>query len=94
MILESTFDNVTAIPGVLAVDAVFLSIDVNVKLDNEKLKNIKSLILEQEKFMIKLRNDTINSTFVNYFQPFDPTYRRFPVLILGESSDKASANAI
>lgn len=102
--LENSIKNSTVIPGVLAVDAVSLTPhikvmedgtikglkdDVNIHLDKNEIELLESLISEQEKLIMKLKSDTINSAFVYYFQPLNPIYRCFPVFILGESSGKA-----
>ena len=52
---------------------------------------LKSMLSDQEMFIKKLKNKTINSAFVYYYQPLDPMYKCFVVLILGASSGKASS---
>ena len=101
---ENNIDDNVFIPGVLSVDAVSLTphitIDNNGKIkgikkntdfdiSNEDIASLKDLIKEQEKLIEKLKKETINNAFVYYFQPLDPTYRCFPVYIMGESSGKA-----
>ena len=95
------------IEGILAVDAVSTEPVVKIsqtgevsgllttkKLTDEDIQKLKNEIRKQEEFIKNIKNETLSSAFVYYFQPLNPIFSCFVVFIEASQNGKASKKQI